>query len=579
MRAYVCCLIVFTLLFPSLVCAANTEPMDESVTGGSQLTSTSDVAGAARTPFDVERSSKMASTYVPLNSWIYPAFDRLIALGYVRSGFVGIRPWTRLACLEMLEEAGSAIAADPNTEETARTIYESLVSEFDSRGGVLGASPRDVRFDSVYTRATQISGDPLNDSFHFGQTIVNDYGRPYRSGFNNVTGFTARAHAGRFSLYVNGEYQHAPSWSGYTSEIRELIAGLDRTMVQPYATGATNQWRLLDTYATVKLFGDEISFGKQSLWWGPSSGGPLLNSNNAEPMYMLRISRPIPVTLPWVFRYLGKMRYEAFFGKMSGHRHPRRPFIHGQKISLKPTNNLELGFSRNVIFAGEGYRPLTFSTFYKSFFSLGDHLGSSMAQFDPGDRKGGFDVSYRIPGLRKWLMLYADTYVDDDPSPLAAPPRAAISPGFYLSHFPNIEKLDFRAEAVYTDTPSGTSDGRFIYWNGNYRDGHTNKGNIIGNWIGRAGKGAQAWSTYWFRPDTSLQLAYRNAKISPKFLPGGGTQHDLSLSARVRINRDFEVQSALQYENWLIPVLEPKRKSDVAFSLQLTYWPKLSHGH
>ena len=36
----------------------------------------------------------MASPYVPLDSWVYPAFDRLAALGVAPTAFAGLRPWT-----------------------------------------------------------------------------------------------------------------------------------------------------------------------------------------------------------------------------------------------------------------------------------------------------------------------------------------------------------------------------------------------------------------------------------------------------------------------------------------------------
>ena len=48
----------------------------------------------------------MASPYVPLDSWIYPALERLIALGYIQSDILGMRPWTRMACARLLDDAG-----------------------------------------------------------------------------------------------------------------------------------------------------------------------------------------------------------------------------------------------------------------------------------------------------------------------------------------------------------------------------------------------------------------------------------------------------------------------------------------
>src|SRR6516225_9195076 len=50
--------------------------------------------------------SSQGSPYVPLDSWIYPAMDRLAAMGLIDSGFAGMRPWTRNECVRLLDEAG-----------------------------------------------------------------------------------------------------------------------------------------------------------------------------------------------------------------------------------------------------------------------------------------------------------------------------------------------------------------------------------------------------------------------------------------------------------------------------------------
>ena len=47
----------------------------------------------------------MGTTYIPLDSWIYPAFDRLAALGYLPSEILAIRPWPRLAGARLVLEA------------------------------------------------------------------------------------------------------------------------------------------------------------------------------------------------------------------------------------------------------------------------------------------------------------------------------------------------------------------------------------------------------------------------------------------------------------------------------------------
>src|SRR5262249_2675767 len=54
-------------------------------------------------------SRSRSSAYVPMDSWVYPSMDRLIALGAVQSSLVGLRPWTRAECARLLEEAASVV--------------------------------------------------------------------------------------------------------------------------------------------------------------------------------------------------------------------------------------------------------------------------------------------------------------------------------------------------------------------------------------------------------------------------------------------------------------------------------------
>ncbi len=45
----------------------------------------------------------MGSPFVPLDSWVYPALDRLAALGYVSTSYEGMKPWTRIECAHLVE--------------------------------------------------------------------------------------------------------------------------------------------------------------------------------------------------------------------------------------------------------------------------------------------------------------------------------------------------------------------------------------------------------------------------------------------------------------------------------------------
>ena len=529
---------------------------------------------AERNDGNSERSSESrGSPYVELDSWIYPALERLAALGYINNEFLAMRPWTRIECAELVEEAGDNIRDERIDSSEVNQLYDSLLGEFhtDLEASSAGVKPS-LHVQSLYAGVTNITGPPLTDSYHFGQTIINNFGRPYGRGFNSVSGFSGWSTAGRFTIYTRGEYQQAPSAPGYSDSVRNLVAALDGTPVQPAtAIPARNQFRLLDTYVAANFANWDLAFGKQSLWWGPAQGSALLFSDNAEPIYMFRASRIAPFTLPWIFHWLGPMKWDLFFGKLSGNIFPPRPLIHGEKISFKPTPNLELGFSRTVELGGVG-RPLTLGHLALSYFSLTSPTNET-PNTDPGKRTGGFDLTYRVPFVRNWLTFYIDSLGDDDPSPLANPRRAGINPGFYLTRFPKIPRLDLRVEGVNTNTPSSSAGGHFIYFDTFYRQLYTNKNNLIGSWIGREGQGIQAWSEYWFSPRSTLQFGYRHAKVASDFIPDGETLNDGSVKANWWVRRDLCFSAFVQHEKWLAPVLAATTQSNWTSSVEIGFQP------
>ena len=533
-----------------------------------------------------------ASPFVPLDSWVYPAIERLGALGFIDSMFLGSRPWTRVECSLLIQEAGERIAENERSNSEAQHIYEQLYGEFhhDMNAAENGGENL-AKIESLYTSTTEISGTPLNDSDHFGQTIINNFGRPYEQGFNTVDGFSAWAADGRYAVYVRGEYEHAPSAPGFSQPIQNLIGRID---VNPPLTAspisATDQFRLLDTYVSTVAGGWNFSFGKQSLWWGQGEGGALIFSDNAAPIYMFRASRNVPFLLPWIFRYLGKIKVDAFVGKLSGNQFPARPILHGEKITFKPTKNLEIAFSRlsemggaaipgvnaapNATFACPfgNQRPITTASVFNSYFSFRESSFYQCGE-NPGKRTAGFEFSYRLPFLRNWVTIYTDSLAPDDPSPIAAPRRAAVEPGIYVSHFPGLSKLDLHVEAAATDTPSSSTGGQYLYFDNFYHDLSTNEGNLIGSWIGRQGVGLQAWSNYWVTPRTSIQVSYRHAKVAGAFIPDGETLNDASASATFWVRREFQVSASVQYEKWLAPVLSPAAQTNWTSSIAISYQP------
>ena len=541
--------------------------------------------------------SNMGSPYVPMDSWVYSAFDRLAAMGYVNSGMFGMRPWTRLECARLLNESEDRLIEADSSSEVSKTHME-LWKEFAAEFHEMSAGDNRVaKVESVYARITGVSGQPLTDGFHFGATLIDDYGRPYQEGLNSADGFSAWTTSGHLVAYMRGEYEHAPSAPALSDSARQFIFSTNNVPSVPPPTpfAAVNRFQLLDAYFGLNFSNWQFTFGPQTLWWGPSLGGPLMFNDNAAPVNMLRINRVSPFKLPSFLGWLGLWRIETFLGQLTGHDFvfqtdtglvgqlsqplSRQPFLDGTRFSVKPLPNFELGFSFTAVFAG-GPTPLTSHTFFHSYSGGNTQPG---ANGDPGDRRSGLDFTFRIPRVKNGLKFYTEAFVEDEFSPIAYWRNAAIWSGLYLAQVPKLNKLDLRVEAGYTDLPgnlqTGAPDSHYtpgiFYANDRYPNGsYTNGGDLLGNWMGRQSQGVQAWSNYRFSPRSFIQASFRHQKVSQQYMSGGGSLTDVSLSANFWLRNDLSVSSTFQYERWLYPIITPGAQSNVTTSLQLVFWPQ-----
>jgi hypothetical protein len=250
--------------------------------------------------------------------------------------------------------------------------------------------------------------------------------------------------------------------------------------------------------------------------------------------------------------------------------------VHVEKISLRPTENLEFGFERTVLFGGEGHSPVTLHTFLKSFFStVNVNAATKDSRNDAGARFGAFDFSYRLPFVRNRLTLYTDSEAHDDVSLIDAPRRAAVRPGLFLSHVPGMAKLDVRVEGVITDPPTARSNGgQFMYREHIEKQGYTNQGQLFGDWIGREDKGSQAWVTYHLSSNERIQADWRHQKAAKDFIAGGTTLDDFGLQVMKRIRKDLELNGNFALEHWKAPIYLPGQQTVTTTTIGLAWFPE-----
>ncbi len=523
------------------------------------------------------------STNVPMDSWVYPALERLANVGLIPSQSISIRPWSRNECRRQLAEAESnyvylaASQGDPLIDEVAPLIHD-LKREFDP----VDADTPAAEVESIYVRAGTIAGPALSDGFHFGQTWWNDYGRPLGRGNSALAGFSVRANRGRFFFYDRQELQYGPGKTAITPALSNLFNEIDMapfsgTPANPYpitpATGAVVRQRPIELYAGISFMGTQLSFGKQQIYWGPNKSGPFSFSSNAEPTYNLRLVSTRPRNVPFLGGAV-TYRYDFVFGKLSGHKFPARPYFNGQKIELTFGSHLEMSATRWSLLWGVGH-PMTLGSLKRNIFSS-NSTGASFnygERTDPGDRKSGFDFRLHVPGLERYLTVYADGYADDDLNPMDNPRRAAWNPGFYLSQLPFLHQMDLRFEVPSTMEMAQDEGGTRFFLNNQYLDSNTNKGFLLGNAIGRNARGYEVSTTYWQSGRTTYTALFRHVQ-GGRMLPGSQSITDISFTGTYALSKEWTVTAFAQYERWLIPVLQPGPQRNGSAWVTLTWNPK-----
>ncbi len=546
-------------------------------------------AGVPESPDDQSSTNAdpdhFGSANVPMDSWVYPALERLADMGYIPSQDVSIRPWSRLECQRQMKQAQDLVEdqtleqnGDGVSSGEAQRILSELSREFSEEPG-MGA----VVLESAYARFGTIAGPALTDSYHIGQTWWNDFGRPLARGTSALAGISLRANRGRFFFYDRQELQQDPGVPTLTPQQTQLIFKLDAFPSGPAANpafipavplAAYTRQRPLELYAGVAFGGNALSFGKQEIYWGPTVMGPLAFSSNAEPTYNLRFMSTRPHPFPFVPQ-LGTYRFDVVFGKLSGHKYPARPYFNGSKIELTFTPNFEVSFTRWSVLWGVGH-PMTLHSLKANLFSTSS-TGTSLYgdRTDPGDRKSDFDFRLHVPGLSKVITLYADAYADDELNPIDAPRRVVWSPGIYIARLPHVPHADLRLEMASSEELAQDECCLRFFWNNQYYDDNLNKGFLLGNAVGRNGRAVEGKAGYWFTPRSRLEFGYRQNKISENFMAHGGTISDGFVNGTWNITPEWTAHIFAQYERFFIPAYLAGSRHNQSGWFDVTWAPKL----
>jgi len=402
------------------------------------------------------------SAPLPLDSWVYPALDKLAGTGLIDSSLQGSRPYTRLEAARLTLEARQHARAD----KAPRAIFESLDRlETELREQIAELGPRDGASTPTYLKPLRSAS--FSYLFQEGENsgITGTDARQFSLNFNNLGIDYAEHHNGE--LVFSGEGRLADTLLLYWRPQLQINEGQDEA-----------DFRLLQGTLAFGLGPMEVSVGRQSLWWGQGRHGSLMLTNNAAPLDMLRITNPQPLLLPWIFKRLGPFRFDVFWSRLEKERAVPEPWFAGLRLDFKPLPNLEIGASRTVIFGGEGRPDIDLADFL-TILGGKNLIGGE----DTSNQLAALDLSLRLPFL--WgAQFYGEWGGEDEAGGFVS--NHAYLAGLYLPQLEPSGRVSLRLE--YADLSHLAANAPAWYRHGIYKSGYTYQQTILGHHSGGAAK-------------------------------------------------------------------------------------------
>ncbi len=419
----------------------------------------------------------LVSTNVPLDHWSYAAVDKLANYGLIDSAMLTIKPISRIEMARHIARAMQSLEDMENPPEVLRSIVDRLKKEF--KGDLILIGAIDGSYSDSFLKPVE---DPYVKFLHADRKpdLENIRGDVFQSGSNYRAGFASRLKfRERAAIYLHPEYSLS-------------------------TTDSDNDIRLIEGYGKLQTGPFEVQVGKDSLWWGPGYRGSMLMSNNARPLTMVKITNPQPMPLPWIFRGLGPFRAEWFLSELGDDRVIPDAKLTGIRLNFKPLAVWEMGFSRVVMFGGQGVPTVDLIDYGQMFFALSEQAENNQL--------AGFDTSVLLPledipycgGLPlRSIKLYVDAAGEDEAGYI--PSNWGALGGIQFNDILKKGRTDFRME--YADNHSNTKPNVF-YNHSIYKSGYTYDGRVLGHFMGTDSRDVFMQVSHYLTDDVILNVSY-----------------------------------------------------------------------
>ena len=171
-----------------------------------------------------------------------------------------------------------------------------------------------------------------------------------------------------------------------------------RVDVRANAAASGTRLRLDDSAVATEAFGVQLQAWAHRAWWGPGWQSALALSNNAPALMGVGLQRASASQSDskWL-AWLGPWNAELFVAQTEGVNSPPHPLLIGNRVTLRPFPQVEIGLTRMVQWGGGG-RDNSLRSFFYALTSLHSNPDNPTEQrLDPGNSLAGFDLRVRCP--------------------------------------------------------------------------------------------------------------------------------------------------------------------------------------
>lgn len=441
-----------------------------------------------------------SSANIPLDSPIYSYLDKLAGFGLISSDIKGIKPFSKAEAARLLAEAekkraGSNIDHDDFASELIGQIRTLILREVlqrehpDIKPKMLDGIPlaslrlRYLWLDGVPRNYDRLVHDPGNDGvFGIGSGLrpKNPYPTAAHQRGGEGTPLLENNNGVRYQSGTNGELRWGSEW---------FLSDHAVAVLEPYALihGDDTVVRLNRGYLKFGGGSFELEAGKDENWLGQGYRGNITLTNNAENFTQVKLSSPEPFDVT----YIGAMKYSVIGSRFENtitDGVERQPWFYAVKLSVKPADNLEVGFNLGRQVGGPGVKN-----------SFGDSLRGLIGGTSADNSNGlaGFEARYRFPSLRN-TELYGELSGED--TALFWPIVESYVAGLYIPRLTDDGCTDFRFEFF--------QGNQILYTNGTFPNGYIYKDLPIGHSQGGATQDFFFRLSHWFSVRSNLALEY-----------------------------------------------------------------------